>query len=386
MSRQDPLGPRAPAEWPSPCLGRGGPSLGLMYTLFTALTTLVSIVAAGVLAMAPSATSAHATVGLPPRLSETGLFVAGAPSNLGSGVVSFTPQYTLWSDGADKRRWIRLPSGAQIDASDPDAWQFPPGTRLWKEFAHGGRRVETRLIERGEDGRWRFAAYVWRADGSDADLAPARGVAAMPVAEAPQGRYDVPSRGDCLACHDGAAVPVLGFGALQLSPRRDAGAAPPHEGDVDLPALVARGWLRGLPPALLEQLPRIEAASDTERAALGYLHANCGHCHNDSGAGAPVRLQLAQRAADAADSRRQVFASAVGATARYRPQGLASSARVIVPGHPEDSVLVQRMRSRHAQTQMPPLGTQLPDPEGLALVQRWIANDLSATPPQETLQ
>lgn len=86
---------------------------------------------------------------------------------------------------ADKRRWLRLPAGTAIDASDPDAWQFPPGTRLWKEFAHAGRRVETRYIERRADGRWRYAAYVRSADGSDATLAPAAGIAALPVAQAP---------------------------------------------------------------------------------------------------------------------------------------------------------------------------------------------------------
>ena len=47
-----------------------------------------------------------------------------------------------------KRRWISLPPGSAIDASDPDAWAFPVGTRLWKEFSFGGQRVETRYMER----------------------------------------------------------------------------------------------------------------------------------------------------------------------------------------------------------------------------------------------
>jgi len=41
------------------------------------------------------------------------------------------------------------------------------------------------------------------------------------------------------------------------------------------------------------------------------------------------------------------------------------------------SALVQRMRSRQGLLQMPPLGTQRPDDEGLALVERWIAHDLN---------
>jgi hypothetical protein len=308
---------------------------------------------------------------LPTRLADTGLYAAS--------VMSFTPQYPLWSDGAEKRRWIALPPGTSIDASQPDAWQFPPGTRLWKEFAHDGHPVETRYIERLRDGSWRFATYVWNAQGSDALLAPERGIAALPVPGAPGRRYAVPSRGDCIACHGGAAVPVLGFAALQLSPDRDphaAGGRTPRAGDVDLRSLVARGALRGLPASLLEQPPRIAADTPIERAALGYLHANCSHCHNTSGEQVPVRLTLAQRVADPRASRDEVLRSAVEAASRYRPPGFGDDAQVIVPADAQRSVLAVRMQSRHPQVQMPPLGTQVPDPEGLALVYHWITHDL----------
>jgi hypothetical protein len=115
-------------------------------------------------------------------------------------------------------------------------------------------------------------------------------------------RYAIPSRTDCLACHEGAAVPVLGFSALQLSADRDplAPHAEPASG-TDLGALVARGLLRNLPPALLKQPPRIAAATPIERAALGYLHGNCGHCHSkpdEAGASVPVGVLLAQSVID----------------------------------------------------------------------------------------
>ena len=110
--------------------------------------------------------------------------------------------------------------------------------------------------------------------------------------------YTIPSESDCRACHEGAPVPVLGFSALQLSSDRDplAPHAEPANG-LDLRALVARGWLRNLPPEMLEQPPRIAAASPTERAVLGYLHGNCGHCHSrpdEAGASVPVSVVLAQ--------------------------------------------------------------------------------------------
>jgi hypothetical protein len=336
--------------------------------------------------MGPSQASA-ATLGDPPaRLSETGLYAAGSTSEVRPGVAAFSPQYPLWSDGANKRRWLRLPPGKTIDASNPDAWQFPRGTQLWKEFSHDGRPVETRYIERRPDGSWSFATYLWSEDGREALLAPARG-SVVPVRAAPGGRYAVPSRGDCIACHGSAAVPVLGVSALQLSPDRDPLAVHGRalrDGEVDLRALVARGWLRGLPPALLKQPPRIAAETSIERAALGYLHANCSHCHNASGNQVPLRLTLAQSAADPQASRQTVLASAVDAPSRYQPAGRGGDAQVVVPGKPQASVLVARMQSRQVQSQMPPLGSDLADSEGLALLNRWITHDLphrKETPP-----
>ena len=73
---------------------------------------------------------------------------------------------------------------------------------------------------------WRFTSeIVWPVGGSslieslrrwasDALLAPEQGVV-LAVAGAPGGRYEVPSRADCRACHDSAAVPVPGFGTTE---------------------------------------------------------------------------------------------------------------------------------------------------------------------------
>ena len=295
--------------------------------------------------------------------------------------MTFTPQYPLWSDGAEKRRWLSLPPGSSIDASRPDAWEFPRGTRLWKEFALDGRPVETRFIERRRDGSWRFATYVWNAAGQRRG-ARARGRHRRAAGARGAGRSlrGPVAQDDCMACHGGAAVPVLGFGALQLSPERDPlapGARPPRR-ERRRPAQ-PRGTRLAAQPCRLRcwpQPPRIAAATPVERAALGYLHGNCSHCHNSTGLQAPVRLTLAQRVADPAASRSEVLDSAVAAPSRYRPPGTTGDAQVVVPGDAQASVLAMRMQSRNPHVQMPPLGTREPDPEGLALLHRWITQDL----------
>jgi hypothetical protein len=290
---------------------------------------------------------------LPASLRDTGLFEAGGdqvrPENL-----PFTPQYPLWSDGAGKRRWIHLPPGTRIDASGRE-WSFPVGTRLWKEFSVAGRPVETRVLERTDDG-WSFAAYVWNDTGTDATRAPAAGTAV----DLPGRRYLIPGETDCRSCHEGRATPVLGFTALQL-------ATGGGNGSLDLRALAARGLVSGLPREALSQPPRLPGRTAIERAALGYLYANCGHCHNATGPLAGLELNL-----DAVEGAAPVLSSTVGRPSRYLPPGATGEPVRIAAGRPDLSVVIARMRSRDPLVQMPPVGTQLADQSGLALIERWI--------------
>lgn len=320
----------------------------------------------------------------PPLLSPTGLLKNVPAGTFSAGIESFTPQYPLWSDGATKRRWVSLPAGSTIDASRAAAWEFPIGTRFWKEFSVDGRRVETRFIERLGDGTWRFAAYVWNEDQTDAALAAAEG---LPSHTLPAGRrYPVPSEADCRACHEGAASPILGFSALQLSSDRDPLAPhgePARKGDLDLPALIAGGRLINLPRNLADSAPHIAAPTPAGRAVLGYLHANCGHCHADpklTGSAVPVELQLAIDPFDS-EAGRAAVARLLNGQSRYRPRG-AADPRYVVPGNAQAGTLLARMRSRDARIQMPPLGTTQPDLKALELFERWINEDLNT--PRET--
>jgi hypothetical protein len=103
---------------------------------------------------------AASTQSFPDDLRSTGLYSDFGHKTINPPNLHYFPQYPLWSDGADKQRWIYLPPGSAIDASDPDIWLFPEGTKIWKEFSFGGRRVETRLIESLGKGRLAFAAYA----------------------------------------------------------------------------------------------------------------------------------------------------------------------------------------------------------------------------------
>ena len=311
----------------------------------------------------------------PLRLSETGLYDStGAidPRNL-----PFVPQYPLWSDGAEKSRWVRLPEGSRIDVSDVDAWQFPVGTKFWKQFSWRGRKVETRMIWKAGEEEWVFATYQWTEDQTDALLAPEAGVSN--VVEIARGkRHSIPGIEDCNSCHRSSPAVVLGFNALQLSDDRDPlapHAEPLSPAAVTIRSLVETGRLYPPRPELVADPPRIRESDPMSRAALGYLSANCGGCHNDRGPLARLGLVLLHDTARGVNVPEPANVTSVNSPGRYAMPGVpADDSRLVAPGSPERSALLYRMRSRRPSSQMPPLGTAIADEEALEIVRHWIAN------------
>jgi mono/diheme cytochrome c family protein len=322
----------------------------------------------------------------PPTLRETGLYSDWSTKTVAAENLPFSPQYPLWSDGAVKSRWMRIPRGRYIDASNLDVWRFPVGTRLWKEFRFE-RRAETRFIEHTQAG-WQFATYVWNDDETEAPLAPEMGISqSVPIQEGV--RHAIPSRIDCRVCHEAGPVRVLSVTALQLSPDRDPNAPhaePKPSGGVDLADLMKRRLVRGLPAAIALAPPRIEAPSPTARAALGYLHANCGGCHTGVGELKSLAFALNYPLACPRGEPPPVLLTAVGQPSKFKVPGEADTIERVCAGRPERSVVVARMASRHPLVQMPPLGSRIVDEEALQLIRQWIAEDLGSHEPSSPLE
>ncbi|RJO73003.1 MAG: hypothetical protein C4523_02285 [Myxococcales bacterium] len=325
-------------------------------------------------ALAAGDVAARSPAAAPADLAATGLYSDAATKTVDPRHMAYAPQYPLWSDGAAKRRWISLPPGKPIDAADPDVWTFPVGAKLWKEFSFHGRPVETRYMEALGRGRWRFATYVWNAEGTAATRAPDNGLKGV-VEIAPGIRHDIPSVIDCRACHEGRQAEALGFSALQLSPDRDSlapHAEPVPPGGVDLTTLLQRRLLKHAPRAWAERPPRIDAPSPAARAALGYLHANCGNCHSPAGPLDSRGLLLRHSVAPGAKGEPAIDTTK-DRPGRYRIPGLPPErTRLLSPGDPAGSSVAHRMAARDAITQMPPLGTKIADAEAVDLVRRWI--------------
>jgi cytochrome c553 len=311
----------------------------------------------------------------PRLLSETGLYAGEGTRVVDIRNRPFAPQYPLWSDGAGKRRWVRLPQGATIDANNADRWDFPVGTRFWKEFDLDGRKVETRFLWKVTESNWVFASYAWNDAQTDATLVPESG---LPGAAqiAPGKQHSIPSVTECRSCHDSARTEILGFSALQLSDDRDPNALHAETlspAMLTLDTLVDERMLRPARPELKTDPPRITASTPEARAALGYLSTNCGSCHNRESSIASLGLLLKHepRASDCTPA----LATTVDRKGHWLVPANPDESRVINPGKPELSSLVQRMRSRRPSSQMPPIGTVVLDRAAVEWLTAWVKSN-----------
>ncbi|HET9623738.1 MAG TPA: hypothetical protein VFP84_20340 [Kofleriaceae bacterium] len=316
-------------------------------------------------AAAPSPDAANPTA--PATLADTGLCLDAACTQITGAARAYAPRFPLWIDGATKRRWIALPPGTQIDTRDPDHWVFPVGTRFWKEITRDGVRVETRymikrLADDEADGAWFFVSFAWNASQ---DATTPVTVGAQNVNGTP---HDIPSVAECRACHDSLRPGhVLGFQAIQLD----------FDGNLD--ALARLGWLsQPLPPAVGgAHYPLPADATPAQQAALGYFHANCGHCHNPSSlvhATTPMvlRLDAAALAAGSSVTATPLYTTTTNATGLPLDENGATYTKIIVPRDPAHSILNVRVNSTNPSHHMPKLGSELTDPAASQHALDWI--------------
>jgi hypothetical protein len=309
----------------------------------------------------------------PATLAETGLYVRGTTSAgmvgwvLAPYVKEYHPAYELWSDGAIKKRWIYIPACTQVNTSDMDHWDFPVGTRLFKEFnipaaatdPNAATRVETRLIHRFGPGPddWIFAAYQWQPSvGSVSDSPDAAMFVENGLADANGTSHDIPSVVQCKNCHTKLPERILSFSAIQLS----------HSGSGEtMQGLSDAGWLSVGARAGFH--PPGDAVA---QAALGYLHANCGNCHNNGFKPVEPPPLMRVLAGDKTVESTGAYQSLVGV--QTVNTDFAAYER-IEAGNADRSEIIMRMKLRPPDKgQMPPIATEILHPAGINAVTAWI--------------
>jgi uncharacterized repeat protein (TIGR03806 family) len=313
------------------------------------------------------------------RLSQYCLF-AGEPAlhRPAEGVIPYDLNSALFSDYAEKYRFIKLPSQAHATYSPDDVFEFPIGTVIAKTFAfphdardstQGRRLIETRILKRGRDG-WVGLPYIWNKEQTEATLDVAgdtRDVSWIHVdGRTRTDNYIIPNANQCKGCHKaGEIMRPIGPKARNLN--RDFAYMEGTENQ--LTHWSRRGALAGAPgPAAAPRLAVWDdpASGTLDARARAWLEINCAHCHSPKGPARNSGLDLlaSQRNPTAFGVKKPPVAAGIGSG------GLAFD---IVPGQPDQSILAFRIASTHPGIMMPELGKRLVHEEGVALIREWIA-------------
>jgi uncharacterized repeat protein (TIGR03806 family) len=301
----------------------------------------------------------------PKLLSQTGCVDPTAPSKPAVGLLPYDVNAPLWSDGADKQRWLAIPDGTAITINGDYDWDLPIGSVAMKTFSVGGKRVETRLFMRHDDGAWAGYSYEWSDDGKDAALLPSNKLVSIDS----KTTWTYPSRAQCLQCHSKAAGGTIGLETAQLN--RDMVYDSTHRIANQLATLDHIGMFAfplGQTPDAMPRLADPAGDAPAETRARSYLHSNCAHCHRPGGGGqGTMDLRYALTLHDTATCN------------AMNTQGMVGTAtQLIAPGMPDASILSLRLHATDSK-RMPPVAVSLTDPTGTAVIDDWIRS-LSTCP------
>ena len=315
-------------------------------------------------------------VPLPPTLADTGAFgdvTALAPN---PGIVPYDLNVAFWSDYARKARWFSVPdTNLAIGFNPTGNWSFPTGSVWIKHFElqltngipESARRVETRFLVRNAQGVY-GATYRWGGATTNAVLVVEEGMdEVFQIHDGGVVRTQVwhyPSRSECLRCHTALGGQALGFNTFQLNRDHDYSVTITNQ----LRALSLAGYFSNAVSAVTG-LPAYASVTNesasVEHRVRSYLGANCVYCHQPGGTGRgywDARLLTPLESADIVNGR------------LLNSDGNLDL-KVVKPGSIGDSIMFQRIAelgSRH----MPPLATAELNQEAIALLARWITNDL----------
>ena len=323
------------------------------------------------------------SLGIPQLLSQTGAFSNLSTLTPASGIVPYDMITELWSDGAEKYRWLSVPndgthnsSAENIVWSEEGEWGFPVGSVFIKHFeiqtdkrnANSIRRLETRFLIHGENGFY-AVTYRWRPDGSDAELLESSFEDNLTITETDgsnrQQTWYYPSRSECFICHTEASGRVLGPKTRHLN--RDILYPSSGQTGNQIETYNHLGMFdQDLNVSQISSYLSAQAIENTsasvEDRARSYLDINCSSCHRPGGG--------TRGAWNALLSANLSSASIINGEV-VEDLGI-SGAKIIVPGDTAKSVLYQRLKQVDTGTAMPPLAKAVQHQEGVALIAEWI--------------
>ena len=311
-----------------------------------------------------------------PKLADYRLFTDPGGRRPNAGLTPYSLNTPLFSDYAEKLRFLWMPAGAKAQYVSEGVLAFPVGSVLVKTFAYPAdlrrpndniRYIETRLLIHKASG-WVAQTYLWNADQADAVLKRAGARVDVAFVDGKgQSRnidYALPNQNQCKECHqlDKTLTPI-GPKARNLN----GDFAYPGGRENQLAHWIRRGLLSGAPTP--DAAPRTVRWDDTNAAldarARAYLDANCAHCHNPRAVASNSGLFLGVEEARGP-------ALGIGKQPVAAGRGSGNLRVGIQPGDAAASILAYRMASNEPGVMMPELGRSVIHDEGVALIEAWI--------------
>lgn len=311
------------------------------------------------------------------KLSEYGFFTGALKDQQpAKGVIPYHLNTPLFTDHAEKLRFVVVPEGTSVPYNDTAVFDFPVGTTLIKTFYYptdyrdpskGRRIMETRLLIHEEKG-WRALPYIWNAEQTDAELDVAGETTTVSYVDAAGKKrshaYVVPNMNQCKGCHNKQEKMMpIGPSAWQLNGDHDYGAARENQVAHWVGAGIMQDPGKALPKGVVWNDP--STGSLDERARI-WLDINCAHCHRVDGPASSSGLHLGWQEKDPLKWGVEKTPVAAG-------RGSGGLRFSIVPGKPDESILLYRIRSSDPGVMMPELGRTQVQPEAVALIRDWIA-------------
>jgi uncharacterized repeat protein (TIGR03806 family) len=301
------------------------------------------------------------------KLSQLGCFDASMQP--GPGMIPYDVIAPLWSDDAEKQRFLAIPDGTTTSVDGEGHFVMPVGTVLLKTFMRDGQRLETRVWMNHPDAGWQGYSYRWDAIGSDALLASEEGEQ-MPIGSGAE-HWTIPGRGQCSQCHQGGPNQNLGLQVAQLD--RDFTYPSTGRSSNQLATLSAVGLL-AQPAAAAAPGARAphklvdyrDASQALDARARSYLHANCSSCHSAAEGYCSGDFRIGTPGA-------QMGVCDVTAKHTDASWGWPAGTKLVAPGNPEQSALWLRLSAPGGTPMaMPPLGRHEVHQEGVELIAAWI--------------
>lgn len=298
------------------------------------------------------------------KLSDYGLFLDDSATQPVPGVVAYDLVNPLFSDYAQKDRFVFTPGKPARYVAD-EVFEFPVGSVLVKSFSYPETGlIETRILIHKQTG-WAAYPYVWNADRTEAFYAPIGARSSVSTTD-PAGdpltiAYAVPNQNQCKTCHQaGRAIMPIGPKARNLD----------HVGPYGAPQLAdweARGLVAGVPVSV-EAVPALaDGMGSVESRARAYLDINCAHCHKPDGSASNSGLWLSW-------TEDEPTHLGIGKHPTAAGRGSGQHRLVIEEGEPDASILLYRMASSEPGVAMPELGRTQIDDAGVELIRAWIAS------------